>query len=40
MTLCYTTGVYSQANLATSTKFLDIKSEVYRSGVDLIETNN
>ena len=26
--------------LATSTKLLDIKSEVYRPGGDLVETNN
>ena len=30
----------SHTILATSTKLLDIKSEVYRSGGDLIETNN
>ena len=30
----------SHTILATSTKLLDIKSEVYRSGGDVIETNN
>ena len=30
----------SHAILATSTKLLDIKSEVYRSNGDLTETNN
>ena len=37
-TLPYNGG--SHAILATSTKLLDIKSEVYRSGGDLTETNN
>ena len=39
MTLCHTTGVIYMI-FATRTKLLDIKSEVYRSGGDLIETNN
>ena len=30
----------SQAIVTTSTKLLDIKSKVYRSDGDLIETNN
>ena len=38
VTLPYNRG--SHAILATSIKLLDIKSEVYRSGGDLIETNN
>ena len=37
-TLPYNRG--SHVILSTSTKFLDIKSELYRSGGDLIETNN
>ena len=37
-TLLYNRG--SHAILATSTKSLDIKSKVYRSNGDLIETNN
>ena len=38
VTLPYNRG--SHAILATSIKLLDIKSEVYRSSGDLIETNN
>ena len=30
----------THAIFATGTKLLDIKSEVYRSGGDLVETNN
>ena len=31
---------YTHAIFATGTKLLDIKSEVYRPGGDLVETNN
>ena len=37
-TLPYNRG--SHTIFATSTKLLDIKSEVYRPGGDLVETNN
>ena len=37
-TLPYNRGTY--AIFATGTKLLDIKSEVYRPGGDLVETNN
>ena len=37
-TLPYSRG--SHPIFATSTKLLDIKSEVYRPGGDLVETNN
>ena len=37
-TLPYNRG--SHAVFATSTKLLDIKSEVYRPGGDLVGTNN
>ena len=37
-TLPYNRG--SHMIFATSTKLLDIKSEVYRPGGDLVETNN
>ena len=36
-TLLYNRGTH--AIFATSTKLLDIKSEVYRPGGDLVETN-
>ena len=37
-TLPYNIGTH--AIFATGTKLLDIKSEVYRPGGDLVETNN
>ena len=37
-TLPYNRGIH--AIFATGTKLLDIKSEVYRPGGDLVETNN
>ena len=37
-TLPYNRGTH--AIFATGTKLLDIKSEVYRPGGDLVETNN
>ena len=39
--VCHATGVPTpHAIFATGTKLLDIKSEVYRPGGDLVETNN